>query len=47
MKKMKIAAPSILYTFRVGTYRAILSIEDDKLLILVLEVDHRRTAYRK
>jgi len=47
VKKMKVASPSILYTFRVGTYRAILSIEDDKLLILVLEVDHRRTVYRK
>ncbi|WP_301664875.1 type II toxin-antitoxin system RelE family toxin [Methanoculleus frigidifontis] len=47
MKKMKVAAPSILYTFRVGTYRAILSIEDDKLLVLAFEVDRRRTAYRK
>ena len=36
-----------LYKLRVGDYRAILSIENGKMVIFVLEVDHRSVIYRK
>lgn len=36
-----------LFTHRVGEYRVILDIEDDRLLIIVIEAGHRRTIYRK
>lgn len=34
------------FSFRVGDYRIILDIKDDKLLILVLEMGHRRNVYK-
>jgi len=34
------------YRLRVGDYRIILDIKDDKLLILVIEVAHRRNVYK-
>jgi len=36
-----------LFSFRIGEYRAILSIEGDRLIIFVLENGHRSTIYRK
>ena len=36
-----------LYTHRVGEYRAILYIENERLLILVIEAGHRKKIYRK
>ncbi len=33
------------YKFRVGNYRVILDLEEEKLLILVLEVGHRKNVY--
>jgi mRNA interferase RelE/StbE len=36
-----------LYSLRVGDYRVILSIEGKELIILVLEIGHRRKIYRK
>jgi len=35
-----------VYRFRVGRYRAVLTIEDEQLLILVLEAGHRSSIYR-
>ena len=35
------------YSLRVGKYRVILVIEAKKLVIFVLEVEHRRSVYRK
>ena len=34
------------FRLRVGDYRIILDIKDDKLVILVLEVGHRRNIYK-
>lgn len=35
-----------LWRYRVGDYRLIAKIEDDRLLVLVLRVGHRREVYR-
>ena len=35
-----------LWKYRVGDYRLICKIEDDRLLVLVLRVGHRREIYR-
>ena len=35
------------WRYRVGDYRILASIEDDKLVILVIAVGHRREAYSK
>ena len=34
------------WRYRIGDYRLLCSIEDDKLLILALSVSHRREIYR-
>jgi mRNA interferase RelE/StbE len=34
------------YRIRVGDYRIIYSIEDDKLIVLVVDVGHRKDIYR-
>lgn len=34
------------WKYRVGDYRLICKIEDDRLLILVLRIGHRREVYR-
>jgi mRNA interferase RelE/StbE len=34
------------YRIRIGDYRVIYQVEDDRLLILVIRVRHRREAYR-
>jgi mRNA interferase RelE/StbE len=47
VKKIKGTKNHPLHTHRVGEYRVILDIEDDRLLIIVLEAGHRRTIYRK
>ncbi len=36
-----------LYVLRVGDYRVLMSIEQKKMIIFVLEVGHRRSIYRK
>jgi mRNA interferase RelE/StbE len=38
------AAP--IYSFHVGHFRVLLEIVDARLLVLVLEVRHRKTSYR-
>ena len=35
-----------LWKYRVGDYRLICKIEDDRLLVLVLRIGHRREIYR-
>lgn len=35
-----------LWRYRVGNYRIIASIEDDELLILAINIDHRSRIYR-
>ena len=47
LKKLKGSKLAPLYTLRIGEYRAIMSIEDDRLVILILEIGHRCTIYRK
>ena len=36
-----------LLRLRVGTFRIILKIEHDKLVVLVLDIDDRKSVYRK
>lgn len=36
-----------LWRYRAGDYRIIVLIEDDQLIVLVLEVGHRRQVYRR
>lgn len=36
-----------LYSYRVGEYRAILTFLKGQFVIVVLEIDNRRTSYRK
>jgi mRNA interferase RelE/StbE len=35
------------FRLRVGDYRVILDIEDDRLLVLVIEIGHRSAIYKK
>ena len=35
------------YILRIGSYRAILNIKENKLRILVIEVGHRKNIYKK
>ena len=35
------------YRIRVGDYRVIYTIEDDRLIVLVIDVGHRREVYRR
>jgi len=35
-----------LWRYRVGDYRAICKIEEERLVVLVLEIGHRREIYR-
>jgi mRNA interferase RelE/StbE len=35
-----------LWRYRIGDYRAICKLEDERLIVLVLEVGHRREVYR-
>ena len=35
------------YRIRVGDYRIIYAIEDDRLIVLVIDVGHRRDIYRR
>lgn len=41
----KLAGPDDLYRVRVGDYRIIYKIEDDRLLVIVARVGHRRDIY--
>ena len=43
---VKLSGEDDLYQIRVGDYRIIYSIQDHKLLILVLKIGHRRNVYQ-
>jgi mRNA interferase RelE/StbE len=43
----KLAGSENLYRVRIGDYRVIYAVEGDFLLVLVVEVGHRREIYRK
>ena len=36
-----------LYVLRVGDYRVIMGIEQERMIIFVLEIGHRRSIYKK
>ncbi len=44
---IKLKGSDNLYRIRVGPYRIIYTIEDDKLIVLVLEIGDRKDVYRK
>jgi mRNA interferase RelE/StbE len=44
---VKLTGSENLYRVRVGDYRVIYAVEDDFLLVLVVEIGHRREIYRK
>ena len=41
----KLSGSDITYRIRVGNYRVIYEIEEDRLVILVLRIRHRQSAY--
>lgn len=41
-----LSGESGFWRYRVGDYRILVSIEDDELFVLVVDVDHRRQVYR-
>jgi mRNA interferase RelE/StbE len=43
---VKLSGPDSLWRIRVGDYRIVYQIHDDRLLILVVNVGHRREIYR-
>lgn len=45
-KKLKGNITPIHYRIRAGNYRVVYSVQDDVLLILVVEVGHRKDVYR-
>ncbi|SFM90174.1 type II toxin-antitoxin system RelE family toxin [Methanolobus profundi] len=47
VKKLKGFPKTPLYSLRVGDYRVIMSIEDEKMIIFVIEAGHRSKIYRK
>ncbi len=44
----KLQGPTLgeFWKYRVGDYRIIVSIEDDRLVVLVIQIGHRRELYR-
>lgn len=42
----KLQSPEDLYRIRVGDYRIIYQIEDDRLVVLIVRVGNRREIYR-
>ena len=47
IKKLKGTKRHPLYTHRVGEYRVILDIVDNRLLVIVMETGHRSKIYQK
>ena len=43
---VKLAGTEKLWRIRVGDYRVVYEIHDDRLIVLVLRVAHRKDAYR-
>ena len=47
IKKLKGIGKQPLYSHRVGEYRVILTIENNRMLIFIVEIGDRKTIYRK
>jgi mRNA interferase RelE/StbE len=47
VKKLKGAGKIPVFSFRIGVYRAIMTIERGIMVIFVIEISHRKNAYRK
>lgn len=47
VKKLKGSAKCPLYSLRVGSYRAITMIGDERMIIFVIEAGYRSDIYRK
>ena len=45
-KKLKNSKFGEVWRIRIGDYRIIYTIEDDKLILLVVRIGHRRSIYR-
>jgi len=43
---IKLTGENDLYRIRVGSYRIVYRIQDDRLLVLVVKIRHRQEAYR-
>jgi mRNA interferase RelE/StbE len=43
---VKLSGEEALYRIRVGDYRIIFTIQDDRLLVLILKIGHRKDVYR-
>lgn len=43
----KLAGDSNAYRIRVGSHRVLYEVDDDKVLVLVVRVGHRREVYRE
>ena len=43
---VKLEAEADLYRVKIGNYRAVYTIEDDRLVVLVVKIGHRREIYR-
>lgn len=43
---IKLAGNEDLYRIRVGTYRVVYMVEDDRLLVLIVDVGHRKEIYK-
>lgn len=46
VKKLKGLGEIPIYSFRVGNYRIIMTIEKAIMVIFVIEIHHRKNAYR-
>ncbi|MBI4617220.1 MAG: type II toxin-antitoxin system RelE/ParE family toxin [Planctomycetes bacterium] len=42
----KLSGAETLYRVRAGEYRVVYAVEDDRLLVLVVRIGHRRDVYR-
>ncbi len=42
----KLSGPDQLYRIRAGDYRIVYAVDDDRMLVLVVKVGHRREVYR-
>lgn len=42
----KLTGSDVLYRIRVGDYRVVYEIHDDRLLVMVIKLGHRREIYR-
>jgi mRNA interferase RelE/StbE len=45
-RSRKLTGSSILYRIRIGDYRVVYEIHDDRLVVVVIRLGHRREIYR-